>query len=69
MNSLFASTARGLEELLKTELENPGAVECRGSGWGPFQGRHTACLPEPDVEAARPRVLCCRWASVRFTAI
>ncbi|MFR2440802.1 MAG: hypothetical protein ACLS81_10140, partial [Escherichia coli] len=22
MNSLFASTARGLEELLKTELEN-----------------------------------------------
>ena len=25
MNSLFASTARGLEELLKTELENLGA--------------------------------------------
>lgn len=43
MNSLFASTARGLEELLKTELENTGAVECSGSGWGPFQGRHTAC--------------------------
>ena len=29
MNSLFASTARGLEELLKTELENLGAVECQ----------------------------------------
>lgn len=50
MNSLFASTARGLEELLKTELENPGPLNASGSGWGPFQGRHTACLPEPDVE-------------------
>lgn len=29
MNSLFASTARGLEELLKTELETPGAKECQ----------------------------------------
>lgn len=29
MISLFASTARGLEELLKTELEKLGAVECR----------------------------------------
>ena len=29
MISLFASTARGLEELLKTELENLGAQECR----------------------------------------
>lgn len=29
MNSLFASTARGLEELLKTELENLGAQECQ----------------------------------------
>lgn len=29
MNSLFASTARGLEELLKTELESLGAVECQ----------------------------------------
>ncbi|ROP58943.1 23S rRNA m(2)G-2445 methyltransferase [Enterobacter sp. BIGb0383] len=29
MNSLFASTARGLEELLKTELENLGAQACR----------------------------------------
>jgi len=28
MNSLFASTARGLEELLKTELENLGASAC-----------------------------------------
>ncbi|WP_434737552.1 hypothetical protein, partial [Klebsiella pneumoniae] len=26
MNSLFASTARGLEELLKTELEGLGAT-------------------------------------------
>ncbi len=29
MNSLFASTARGLEELLKTELETLGAKECQ----------------------------------------
>lgn len=29
MNSLFASTARGLEELLKTELESLGAENCR----------------------------------------
>ena len=29
MNSLFASTARGLEELLKTELEGLGAQECQ----------------------------------------
>ncbi|GJL34583.1 Ribosomal RNA large subunit methyltransferase K/L [Phytobacter ursingii] len=29
MISLFASTARGLEELLKTELENLGGQECR----------------------------------------
>ncbi|MFP2467726.1 bifunctional 23S rRNA (guanine(2069)-N(7))-methyltransferase RlmK/23S rRNA (guanine(2445)-N(2))-methyltransferase RlmL [Pseudescherichia vulneris] len=29
MNSLFASTARGLEELLKTELENLGATACQ----------------------------------------
>lgn len=29
MNSLFASTARGLEELLKSELEALGARECR----------------------------------------
>lgn len=29
MNSLFASTARGLEELLKTELEALGAVDCQ----------------------------------------
>lgn len=28
MNSLFASTARGLEELLKNELETMGAQEC-----------------------------------------
>lgn len=29
MNFLFASTARGLEELLKTELESLGAIECK----------------------------------------
>lgn len=29
MNSLFASTARGLEELLKTELESLGASDCQ----------------------------------------
>ncbi|WP_024553983.1 bifunctional 23S rRNA (guanine(2069)-N(7))-methyltransferase RlmK/23S rRNA (guanine(2445)-N(2))-methyltransferase RlmL [Franconibacter helveticus 513] len=29
MNSLFASTARGLEELLKTELESLGAGSCQ----------------------------------------
>lgn len=34
MNSLFASTARGLEELLKTELEGLGAVDCQLVGAG-----------------------------------
>ncbi len=29
MNFLFASTARGLEELLKTELESLGATDCK----------------------------------------
>lgn len=29
MNSLFASTSRGLEELLKSELENLGAQDCQ----------------------------------------
>jgi 23S rRNA (guanine2445-N2)-methyltransferase / 23S rRNA (guanine2069-N7)-methyltransferase len=38
MNSLFASTARGLEELLKTELESLGA-ECQVvQGGVHFQG-------------------------------
>ncbi|EQA3418891.1 bifunctional 23S rRNA (guanine(2069)-N(7))-methyltransferase RlmK/23S rRNA (guanine(2445)-N(2))-methyltransferase RlmL [Cronobacter dublinensis] len=39
MNALFASTARGLEELLKTELENLGAQECQVvQGGVHFQG-------------------------------
>ena len=39
MNSLFASTARGLEELLKTELEGLGAQECQITQGGVhFQG-------------------------------
>ncbi|HDG1669579.1 TPA: bifunctional 23S rRNA (guanine(2069)-N(7))-methyltransferase RlmK/23S rRNA (guanine(2445)-N(2))-methyltransferase RlmL [Kluyvera ascorbata] len=39
MNSLFASTARGLEELLKTELEGLGAQECLiAQGGVHFQG-------------------------------
>lgn len=39
MNSLFASTARGLEELLKTELENLGAADCQVvQGGVHFQG-------------------------------
>ena len=39
MNSLFASTARGLEELLKTELENLGAQSCQVvQGGVHFQG-------------------------------
>lgn len=39
MNSLFASTARGLEELLKTELEKLGAVGCQVvQGGVHFQG-------------------------------
>ncbi|STR67555.1 2-phospho-D-glycerate hydrolyase [Klebsiella michiganensis] len=39
MNSLFASTARGLEELLKTELEGLGAVDCQlVQGGVHFQG-------------------------------
>lgn len=39
MKSLFASTARGLEELLKTELETLGAQECKLTQGGVyFQG-------------------------------
>lgn len=39
MNSLFASTARGLEELLKSELEALGASDCRVvQGGVHFQG-------------------------------
>ncbi|HFP9201272.1 TPA: bifunctional 23S rRNA (guanine(2069)-N(7))-methyltransferase RlmK/23S rRNA (guanine(2445)-N(2))-methyltransferase RlmL [Raoultella ornithinolytica] len=39
MNSLFASTARGLEELLKTELGALGAVDCQVvQGGVHFQG-------------------------------
>ncbi|MBV4412182.1 bifunctional 23S rRNA (guanine(2069)-N(7))-methyltransferase RlmK/23S rRNA (guanine(2445)-N(2))-methyltransferase RlmL [Enterobacteriaceae bacterium YMB-R22] len=39
MNSLFASTARGLEELLKSELENLGARDCQVvQGGVHFQG-------------------------------
>ncbi|MGL5966554.1 MAG: bifunctional 23S rRNA (guanine(2069)-N(7))-methyltransferase RlmK/23S rRNA (guanine(2445)-N(2))-methyltransferase RlmL [Kluyvera sp.] len=39
MNSLFASTARGLEELLKTELEGLGAQACQVTQGGVhFQG-------------------------------
>ena len=39
MNSLFASTARGLEELLKTELEGLGAMDCQlVQGGVHFQG-------------------------------
>ena len=39
MNSLFASTARGLEEVLKTELEGLGATDCQVvQGGVHFQG-------------------------------
>ncbi len=39
MNSLFASTARGLEELLKSELEALGAHDCKVvQGGGTFSG-------------------------------
>ncbi|EPL0204130.1 bifunctional 23S rRNA (guanine(2069)-N(7))-methyltransferase RlmK/23S rRNA (guanine(2445)-N(2))-methyltransferase RlmL [Klebsiella pneumoniae] len=39
MNSLFASTARGLEELLKTELEGLGTTDCQVvQGGVHFQG-------------------------------
>ena len=39
MNSLFASTARGLEELLKSELEALGALDCKVvQGGVHFQG-------------------------------
>lgn len=39
MNSLFAGTARGLEELLKTELEGLGATDCQVvQGGVHFQG-------------------------------
>ncbi|HHR6456399.1 TPA: bifunctional 23S rRNA (guanine(2069)-N(7))-methyltransferase RlmK/23S rRNA (guanine(2445)-N(2))-methyltransferase RlmL [Providencia alcalifaciens] len=36
MNSLFASTARGLEELLKTELEALGASQCKVAQGGVY---------------------------------
>lgn len=36
MNSLFASTARGLEELLKSELEALGASQCRVAQGGVY---------------------------------
>lgn len=36
MNSLFASTARGLEELLKTELESLGASQCKVAQGGVY---------------------------------
>lgn len=50
MNSLFASTARGLEELLKTELENLGAVECQVVQGGVHFKGDTRLVTEPDVE-------------------
>ncbi len=28
-----------------------------GSGWGPFQGRHTACLPEPTWSRLASRIM------------
>ena len=48
MNSLFASTARGLEELLKTELEGLGAVDCQVVQGGV----HAPAVSKPDVESA-----------------
>ncbi|VFS88918.1 Ribosomal RNA large subunit methyltransferase L [Kluyvera cryocrescens] len=52
MNSLFASTARGLEELLKTELEGLGAQECQITQGGVhFPGRYAASVQKPDVES------------------
>lgn len=45
MNSLFASTARGLEELLKTELEGLGATDRRAVRGGVhFQGIRACCI-------------------------
>jgi 23S rRNA (guanine2445-N2)-methyltransferase / 23S rRNA (guanine2069-N7)-methyltransferase len=44
MNSLFASTARGLEELLKTELENLGATGCQVVQGGVHFGGDTRLL-------------------------
>ncbi|MCS6067308.1 hypothetical protein LNO81_09245 [Klebsiella variicola subsp. variicola] len=45
MNSLFASTARGLEELLKTELEGLGATDCQVvQGGVHFQGIRACCI-------------------------
>ncbi|MCS5967387.1 hypothetical protein LNP26_01305 [Klebsiella variicola subsp. variicola] len=53
MNSLFASTARGLEELLKTELEGLGATDCQViRGRGPFSGGYAPAVSKPDVEPA-----------------
>lgn len=38
MNTLFASTARGLEELLKSELERLGAHSCKVVQGSTFSG-------------------------------
>lgn len=38
MNSLFASTARRLEELLKASWKRWALTTASGAGWGTFQG-------------------------------
>lgn len=44
MKSLFASTARGLEELLKSELERLGASECKVAQGGVYFQGDTAMM-------------------------
>ncbi len=67
MNSLFASTARGLEELLKLNWK-PGPLNAVVQGGVHFKG-DTRLVYQSLMWSRPPRVLCCRWASVRFTAI
>ncbi|STJ12186.1 putative RNA methylase [Escherichia coli] len=69
MNSLFASTARGLEELLKTELENLGAVECQVVQGGVHFKGDTRLVYQSLMWSRLASRIMLRWASVRFTAI
>ncbi|VEI67991.1 23S rRNA m(2)G2445 methyltransferase [Serratia fonticola] len=60
MNTLFASTARGLEELLKSELERLGAHSCKVvQGEYIFRVTIVFCT-KACSGAAWLRVFCCR---------
>ncbi|STT49498.1 2-phospho-D-glycerate hydrolyase [Klebsiella pneumoniae] len=69
MNSLFASTARGLEELLKTELEGLGATDCQVvQGGVHFQG-DTRLLYQSLMWSRLASRIMLPLANVAYTAI